>query len=86
MPDQLDEILGNMETIRKKMNGNFADKVNRLNEITSVLAVKADPQLKISEQRWRKIATVSLFAFFFMIVGHLLFAICQIKLIRDSDG
>ena len=75
LPDQLDEILGNMETIRKKMNGNFADKVNRLNEITSVLAVKADPQLKISEQRWRKIATVSLFAFFFMIVGHLLFSV-----------
>jgi len=75
LPDQLDDILGNMETIRKKMNGNFAEKVSRLNEITSVLAVKADPQLKISEQRWRKIATVSLFAFFFMIVGHLLFSV-----------
>jgi hypothetical protein len=30
-----------METIRKKMNGT-ADKVSRLNEITSVLAVKVD--------------------------------------------
>jgi len=75
LPDQLDDILGNMEKIRKKMNGNFAEKVTKLNEITSVLAVGSEPKYKVSERRWKRIATASLFAFFFMIVGHLLFSV-----------
>lgn len=40
LPNKLNKILNNMETIRKKMNGNFADKVKKLNEVTSLLAVK----------------------------------------------
>jgi hypothetical protein len=40
LPNKLNKILNNMEAIRKKMNGNFADKVKKLNEVTSLLAVK----------------------------------------------
>jgi uncharacterized protein len=38
LPDELDEILDNMSAIRKKLNGNFADKVSQLNNITKSLA------------------------------------------------
>lgn len=67
LPEQLDEVLENMHVIRHKLNGNFLEKVNRLNEITTVLAND-----KSSEKKWRRIASLSLAAFFFMIVGHVL--------------
>ena len=38
-PDEVQEILNNLEIIRKKLKGNFSAKVKKLNEITSVLAV-----------------------------------------------
>jgi len=40
LPKKLDKILNNMETIRKNMNGTFADKVKKLNKVTEILAVK----------------------------------------------
>ena len=40
LPNKLNKILTNMETIRKNMNGNFADKVKKLNKVTKLLAAK----------------------------------------------
>jgi siroheme synthase-like protein len=37
IPDEMDAVLDNMQTIRTHLNGDFADKVRRLNELTSVL-------------------------------------------------
>jgi siroheme synthase-like protein len=37
IPDEMDTVLDNMQTIRTHLNGDFADKVRRLNELTSVL-------------------------------------------------
>lgn len=42
-PDEIQEVLDNLEIIRKKLNGNFSYKVKKLNEITSVLAVSNNP-------------------------------------------
>jgi siroheme synthase-like protein len=42
IPDEMDAVLDNMQTIRTHLNGDFADKVRRLNELTSVLASPAD--------------------------------------------
>jgi len=39
LPGKLDKILSNMGNIRKQMNGNFADKVKKLNKVTKHLAV-----------------------------------------------
>lgn len=39
IPGETQEVLDNLEVIRKKLNGNFAEKVKKLNEITSVLAL-----------------------------------------------
>jgi siroheme synthase-like protein len=46
IPGETQEVLNNLEVIRKKLNGNFSDKVKRLNEITSVLALdnKSSPK------------------------------------------
>ncbi len=72
LPTQLDDVLNNMSVIRGKLNGNFHEKIERLNEITKVLAVDVISAPKSNEQRWRRIATYSLFAFFFMFLGHLI--------------
>jgi uncharacterized protein len=41
IPDEMDAVLDNMQTIRTHLNGDFAEKVRRLNELTSVLASPA---------------------------------------------
>ena len=38
LPDEIDELLGNMQLIRNKMSGDFAEKVRQLNEITKKLS------------------------------------------------
>jgi uncharacterized protein len=34
LPEEIDELLDNMQAIRSRLQGNFADKVNQLNAIT----------------------------------------------------
>ena len=70
MPDQLDEVLQNMNVIRNKLSGNFTDKVNKLNHITRDLSLKTNIDNRTNERRWKNIATWSLFAFFFMFLGY----------------
>lgn len=72
IPDELDEVLQNMHVIRNKLSGNFADKVTKLNHITKDFTLKSNIDTKAGETRWRKVATWSLFAFFFMIIGYVL--------------
>lgn len=38
-PAETQQVMDNLQQIRKKLNGNFSAKVKKLNEITSVLAV-----------------------------------------------
>src|SRR5580704_347993 len=40
IPEEMDNVLDNMQTIRKSLNGDFGEKVRRLNELTSVLATQ----------------------------------------------
>lgn len=42
IPDEMDDVLDDMQTIRTHLNGDFAEKVRRLNELTKVLASSAD--------------------------------------------
>ena len=71
LPVELDEVLDNMEAIRHRMKGEFATKVNRLNRITKVLAINNGTDTVAGEKRWRRIATYSVLAFLFMLLGHL---------------
>jgi siroheme synthase-like protein len=38
LPDEINELLSNMQLIRNKMGGDFAEKVKQLNEITKKLS------------------------------------------------
>jgi siroheme synthase-like protein len=73
LPDELDQVLDHMHIIRSQLNGSFAEKVQRLNEITKVLSAK---QAKLDEinspgrKKWQRIVQWCLFAFFFMLLGH----------------
>lgn len=40
IPDEMEELLNNLEQIRKKIKGDFAEKVKQLNKITSSLVEK----------------------------------------------
>lgn len=46
IPDDLDDSLDNLEELRKYMKGDFAAKVKRLNEITSVLVQNSQSEAK----------------------------------------
>jgi len=85
LPEELDEVLDNMEVIRKKMNGNFAKKVHELNHITKALSLKDDYGKRSNgEKQWRRIATWSLFAFFFMFVGYFIISYLPLNSIYDT--
>lgn len=40
LPDEMDDLLNNMQNIRNKMSGDFTEKVKQLNELTKKLAEK----------------------------------------------
>lgn len=40
LPDEIDSLLDNMQSIRNKMSGDFTEKVKQLNELTKKLAEK----------------------------------------------
>ncbi|PVD53871.1 ABC transporter permease [Terrimonas sp.] len=85
LPDELDEVLDNMEAIRKKMNGNFAKKVQELNHITKSLSLQENVEEKNKgERHWRRIATWCLFAFFFMFVGYFILSYLPLNSLVDN--
>lgn len=87
LPEELDDVLQNMEKIRTKMNGNFAQKVQELNHITKILSLKETTETKnAGEKRWRRIATWCLFAFFFMFTGYLLFSYASFGAVLTAIG
>ena len=77
IPDEMENILNNIQYIRNSLNGNFAEKVKTLNKLTEVLVENVYPledSEKPAQKHWKKIAKYSLFAFAFMIIGHLIFS------------
>lgn len=83
LPAELDEVLNNMETIRNKMKGDFATKVHKLNKITKVLS-KNGTETFSGEKRWRRIATYSVLAFFFMLLGHIVLSYVPFNDLQNS--
>jgi uncharacterized protein len=43
IPEEMDAVLDDMQAIRSNLNGDFTEKVRRLNELTSVLAAGREP-------------------------------------------
>lgn len=87
IPAEMENILDNLQHIRKKMNGSsFESKVKRLNEITEVLVKndKIDDSEKPASKHWRKIATYSVIAFALMLLGHWIFSYIPYQSVSDS--
>ena len=83
LPEELDEVIENLHKVRNKLNGNFEYKVKKLNAITKVL-VETD---RIgTERKWKKIATYSLIAFAFMLIGHFIFSYIPFRQIATDTA
>jgi uncharacterized protein len=83
LPDELAGVIANLNTIRNRLNGDFAGKVKRLNALTQVL-VEAEGATK--EARWKKRATYALTAFALMMVGHFIFSYLPLKDMAHDMG
>ena len=46
LPEEIDELLDNMQEIRSRLKGDFTDKVNRLNAITKDFVLDETPATK----------------------------------------
>jgi len=89
IPDEMDDVLENMQTIRQRMNGDFSEKVRQLNDLTKVLVAKQTvpdkPEIlhRRGPGKWMQVVKWCLFAFLFMILGH---AILSMVPLRDITG
>jgi len=75
IPNEIDDVLTNMEQIRKGMNGSFADKVEKLNKLTEVLAEQQpaqEPELRKKSRVGQVIGYLAI-ALLFMVLGQVLF-------------
>ena len=81
LPGELDDVIENLHKVRNKLNGNFDYKVKKLNKITKVL-VEDDSSL--NAKRWKKIATYSLLAFAFMLIGYFIFSYLPLQQMADE--
>jgi siroheme synthase-like protein len=79
LPAELDNVIENLHEIRSKLNGNFEYKVKKLNAITKVLVDDSE-----RSNRWRKIATYSLLAFGFMLIGYFIFSYLPLQRMADD--
>src|SRR5665647_1031193 len=87
MPDEIENVLQNLHLIRKGLNGDFAEKVKHLNEITNVLAAKQiteQESIKTGTKQWQKIVGWCLLAFFFIILGHGILSYVPFNKLIDS--
>jgi uncharacterized protein len=82
IPDEIDEVLDNMHAIRNRLNGNFAQKVKKLNRITKVLV---ESKQDAREKQIRRIATYSIISFALMLVGHFIFSYVPFQQIADDS-
>ncbi|HYO22801.1 MAG TPA: TSUP family transporter, partial [Flavisolibacter sp.] len=76
LPNELDNVVDNMQRIRAKLNGNFSEKVKQLDAITSVLVEKDNIE---KERKWKTIATYLLAAFGLMLLGHFILSYIPLK-------
>ena len=80
IPDEMNNVLDNLQVIRRRMNGNFSDKVKKLDAITKVLVEEEQKE----SQKWRKIATYIVLAFALMLIGHLILSNIPLKAMANA--
>ncbi|MEO6915793.1 MAG: TSUP family transporter [Chitinophagaceae bacterium] len=81
LPEELDEMIANLHTIRNQMTGNFQQKVKQLNDITKTLVENGSRQ---KETNWKKVASNSLMAFAFMLIGYFIFSYIPVRALMNG--
>ena len=81
LPGELDEVIENLHQVRRKLNGNFEYKVKKLNKITKILV---EDNSSLNALHWRRIATYSLLAFAFMLIGYFIFSYLPLQQMADD--
>jgi len=81
IPQDIDTSIDNINILRNRLNGNFTYKVKKLNTLTKSLI---DNESIEKEKRWRKIATWSILAFAFMLIGHFIFSYIPLSKIGND--
>ncbi|MDO9374174.1 MAG: TSUP family transporter [Ferruginibacter sp.] len=98
IPAEMENVLHNVQVLRKDLKGDFEEKVKQLNELTSGLVAKkaANGAVVIEEEttveeserpeqkRWKKIASYSMAAFALMLIGHFIFSYIPFRDITDK--
>lgn len=84
IPDEMDDLLHNMQIVRQNLSGNFSDKVKELNDLTKVLVAKKAILKETKRKQWPRIVIWCVLAFCFMILGHALFSILPLHRIADD--
>lgn len=82
LPAELDELLQNLHKIRNKLSGDFEFKVKKLNKITRVMAAKSEME---KEQRWKKIAGISVMIFAAILIGAFISSYLPLREIREDS-
>ncbi|MEO5563067.1 MAG: bifunctional precorrin-2 dehydrogenase/sirohydrochlorin ferrochelatase, partial [Chitinophagaceae bacterium] len=82
LPAELDEVIENLNQVRNSLNGDFEYKVKRMNEITKTLIQKNGNGER--DLRWKRVATYSLLAFAFMLIGYFIFSYIPFQSIADG--
>ena len=70
-PDETQEVLENLSSIRENLKGDFSEKVRRMNEITTTL-VKEEQTRRSLTKRILRAALYSLAILVIMVCGHLI--------------
>lgn len=72
IPEEINESLDRLGTIRDQIKGDFEAKVKRLNEVTAVLASESDKEKLWPFRRQVSMPAVLAISFFFLFVGMLI--------------
>lgn len=85
LPDELNEILNNLHLIRNKLSGNFADKVNKLNNITKILSVNESVKKKDNKKRNKRISILFIIAILSVIAGFILSLVIPVEIVFNHS-
>ncbi|MEN9548689.1 MAG: hypothetical protein RIR12_1280 [Bacteroidota bacterium] len=79
LPEDIDEMVSNLNKVRNKLSGDFAAKVKKMNAITKVLVEENE-----NAGRWKNIARWSLLVFGLMITGYFIISYLPLGQMRND--
>ena len=71
IPDEIDDIISNLQIIRNNLKGDFAKKVSKLNEITQSLSIKGGDSAHHSAQK-KNVSIWIIIAIASILIGYML--------------